>query len=123
MAKIFLDTSRFIDLTQGRGDQGFAQQLDDHQVYISPLSTHVMFYTYHLSVPNFAANGTISQFDIIDLNKGIHDKALLGPTPDLEDNIQLHSAAEVDCEYFLTRDDKLLKMRFFGKTQILEEIR
>lgn len=36
----------------------------------------------------------------------------------LEDNIQLHSAAEAECDFFLTSDDKLLKIKFFGKTEI-----
>lgn len=45
-------------------------------------------------------------------------KALEGPTVDFEDNTQLHSAAEAECDYFLTNDEKLLKMKFFGKTRL-----
>lgn len=42
-----------------------------------------------------------------------------GPTKDLEDNIQLHSAAEAESDIFLTADKKLVDMKFFGKTQII----
>lgn len=44
------------------------------------------------------------------------------PTSDLEDNIQLHSAAEADCDYFLTSDKKLLAMIYFGKTKIVSTL-
>lgn len=122
MAKIFLDTNAFIDLVEGRGNKDLAQNIDQQVVYISPLSTHIMFYVEKKTVPNHAANATISQFRVVDFARDIHDKSLEGPTPDYEDNIQLHSAAEADCDYFLTNDKKLLKMRFFGKTQIIASI-
>ena len=52
------------------------------------------------------------------LTEYILDKALQGPTKDLEDNIQLHSAAEADCDFFITRDRQLLALGYFGKTKI-----
>lgn len=67
-------------------------------------------------------NSFISDFNIIDLDKDILDKALESPTKDLEDNIQLHSAAEAECDYFLTEDKGLLKMKFFGKTKIVKNL-
>lgn len=35
---------------------------------------------------------------------------------------QLHSAAEAECDYFLTSDKKLLAMKFFGKTRIVSTL-
>ncbi len=122
MARIFLDTNILIDLIQDRGNQHIAQELDQHTAYISPLSTHILFYSQKIKVPNPSAIGTISQFEVVDLSKAILDKSLVGPTPDLEDNIQLHSAAESDCDLFLTHDANLLKISFFGKTKIVSNI-
>lgn len=117
MAKIFLDANRLIDLSEGRGDKNLATSLALHQVYISTLSAHIMFYVGKISVPNYSANATISSFKIVDLSKNILEDSLSGPTPDLEDNIQLHSCAEEDCDYFLTNDKNILKMKFFGKAR------
>lgn len=119
MAKIFLDTNIFIDLIEGRGNKNTAQDLDGQKVYISPLSTHIMFYVGKKKVPDHVVNAIISQFETVNLTKEIHSNSLDGPTPDLEDNIQLHSAVEANCDYFLTNDEKLLKMKFFGKTKIV----
>lgn len=118
MAKVFLDTNKLIDISEGRGEKNLAQSLRNHDVYISPLSAHIMFYTGKFKVPNLVAKATISQFKIIDLTKKILTQSLDGPTSDLEDNIQLHSAAEADCDIFLTQDKRLLQMKFFGKTRI-----
>lgn len=41
---------------------------------------------------------------------------------DLEDNIQLNSAIKADCNFFLTFDKKLLKMKFFGKMKIVSSL-
>ncbi|MDO8576758.1 MAG: hypothetical protein Q7R82_00265 [Candidatus Daviesbacteria bacterium] len=81
-----------------------------------------MFYARKLKVPDQEINELQKQFGIVPLNKYILDKALIGPINDLEDNIQLHSATEADCDIFLTSDAKLLKLKFFGKMQILSEI-
>lgn len=55
---------------------------------------------------------------MIDFSEDILDKALDGPSADLEDNIQLHSAAEAEADLFLTNDEGLLNLKFFGKTEI-----
>ncbi len=60
----------------------------------------------------------ITSSNLINLSQDILDKALVGPTKDLEDNIQLHSAIKADCDIFLTYDTQLLKLGFFGKTKI-----
>lgn len=122
MTTIFLDTNTFIDLVEGWGNEDLAQSIDGQVVYISPLSTHIMFYVEKKAIPDHAANATISQFEIVNLTKEIHDKSLEGPTADYEDNIQLHSAAEASCNYFLTRDKKILKLGFFGKTKIVPSL-
>lgn len=122
MARIFLDTNIFIDLVEGRGNKNIASEIGGHHVYISSLSTHIMFYVGKKKVPDQAVNGTVSQFDIADLTKEIHDNSLNGPTSDFEDNVQLHSASETECDYLLTNDKKLLKMKFFGKTRISDRL-
>jgi len=61
-------------------------------------------------------------YNIIDITSDILNKALSGPTTDLVENIQLHIAANRNCDYFLTSDEKILKMKFFGKTQLVNHI-
>ncbi len=122
MAKIFLDTNIFIDLIENRGNKHLAQDLNGQKIYVSPLSTHIMFYVGKKRVPDHATSATVSLFEIVDFTIKIHSNSLNGPTSDLEDNIQLHSAAEASCDYFLTNDDKLLKMKFFGKTKIVSSL-
>lgn len=118
MAKVYLDANTLIDLTEKRGNKNLALIFDQGEVYISPLSAHILFYSYKRKVPDTQATETLSHFHIVGLSKDILDHALEGPTPDLEDNIQLHSAAEAECDYFLTRDKNLLAMKFFGKARI-----
>ncbi|OGH22078.1 MAG: hypothetical protein A3F31_00025 [Candidatus Levybacteria bacterium RIFCSPHIGHO2_12_FULL_38_12] len=61
-------------------------------------------------------------FNLIDLRQDILRRALENPTDDLEDNIQLHSTAEAACDFFLTLDRKLLKLKFFGKTRLVSSL-
>lgn len=116
MARIFLDANFYIDVTYRSKEKW--KQLEGNLLFISPLSTHILFYTQKIKVPNEAFNELKDQFGIVPLTKFVIDKALLGPTRDLEDNIQLHSAAEAECDIFLTEDQKLLDMKFFGKVKI-----
>lgn len=127
MARVFLDTnfyfelqretsSAYIDVTKTTKEKW--KRLRGNLLFISPLSTHILFYARKLKVPDQEVNELQEQFGIVPLTKFILDKALEGPTTDLEDNIQLHSAAEADCGYFLTNDQKLLNLKFFGKTEI-----
>ncbi|OGK15042.1 hypothetical protein A2690_02940 [Candidatus Roizmanbacteria bacterium RIFCSPHIGHO2_01_FULL_39_12b] len=74
---------------------------------------------HKIKIPNKKLSSFIDDFTLIDLDKNIINKFLKGPTNDLKDNIHLHSAAEEDCDIFLTFDKKLLAMRFFGKAQIM----
>ena len=119
MARVFLDTNLYIDVIKRAKERW--ESLRANLVFISPLSTHILFYTSKLSVPNQEVNELQEQFGIVILTKEVLNRSLVGPTKDLEDNIQLHSAAEAECDLFLSNDEKLLKMKFFGKVQILSD--
>lgn len=118
MAKVFVDTNCFIGLAN-RIPEIDSETLDTHQGFISTLSCHILFYVNKIKVPHAGLNSFIENFNLINFDNKILTKSLVGPTQDLEDNIQLHSAAEKECEIFLTLDKKLLEMKFFGKTQII----
>lgn len=120
MVRVYLDTNVYIDVTYRNPE--IITQLIDHAIYYSPLSTHILFYAFKMKIPQPTIEVVESKFKIVDLTADILQNALRGPTEDLEDNIQLHSAAEAFCEYFLTNDTKLLDMKFFGKTKILSSI-
>lgn len=117
MARVFLDTNLYIDVVKRSKEKW--EYLRNELLFISPLSTHILFYTSKLKVPNEEVDQLHDQFGIVPLNQELLAKALIGPTVDLEDNIQLHSAVEAKCNLFLTQDTRLLKMKFFGKVQIL----
>ena len=120
MARAFLDTNIYIDVIERAKEKW--EHLRAGLLFISPLSTHILFYSSKLKVPNKEIEQLKDQFGVVPLTKDILDKALEGPTNDLEDNIQLHSAAEAECDVFLTNDKKLLDLKFFGKTKILRDL-
>lgn len=120
MARVFLDTNLYIDITKRAKEK--IKPLDGNLLFISPLSTHILFYSQKLKTPDEEVNKMQEQFGIVPLTKRILGKALEGPTKDLEDNIQLHSAAEAECDIFLTEDEKLLNLKFFGKTRIKDSL-
>ena len=121
MARVFLDTNFYIDVTKRAQEKWIA--LRENLLFISPLSTHILFYARKLKVPDKEINQLQKQFGIVPFTNEILDKALQGPATDLEDNIQLHSATEVEADLFLTEDKKLLDMKFFGKTRIANSAR
>lgn len=121
MAKVFLDANKFIDLVEKRSEISI-DEFGQHNVFISPLSAHILIYITKKKVPYRRLNETIGNFSLVDFDWSICYKALEGPTDDLEDNVQLHSAAEAQCDVFLTNDKKLINMKFFGKTRILPEL-
>ncbi len=117
MAKVFLDANFFIGLVN-RAPEMDHGILDQHQGFVSILSCHILFYVNKVKVPDIATNSFVADFNLVELTQNILDKALTGPTDDLEDNIQLHSAIDGDCDVFLTADEGLLKLKFFGKMEI-----
>lgn len=121
MARIFLDANYFIDLLEERTDVDLNQHLD-HQLFVSPLSVHILFYLYKYKIPNTKIINFIHYFSFIAFDEDIVSKSLDGPTSDFEDNVQLHSAAEVNCDIFLTRDQGLLERKFFGKAKMMEHL-
>lgn len=121
MARIFLDTNIFIDLVEKR-KQITLDELNANNLFISPLSAHILMYIAKRKIPYQRLNNIINSFMLVPFDESITNSSLVGPTNDLEDNIQLHSAAEADCDIFLTSDAKLLNLKFFGKVQILPQI-
>ncbi|NCO11969.1 PIN domain-containing protein [Candidatus Pacearchaeota archaeon] len=121
MAKIFLDTNILVDILSNRSDLN-PEILDHHDLYISVLSIHITAYLLKIEIPNKHFNEVINTCKITDLDKNIYQLASKGPNKDLEDNIQLHSCAQADCDYFLTNDKELLKMIYFGKTKIINTL-
>lgn len=122
MARVFLDTNIFIDAIHRAPEKQILETLEGKVIYVSPLSFHIYCYTFKIKIPNKKVALQKEKFHLSDFSENILEKALEGPTADLEDNIQLHSAAEADCDIFLTSDEKLLKIKFFGKVQILPEL-
>lgn len=118
MAKIFLDTNIFIDAIHRAPEKQILETLEGNLLYTSTLSFHIYCYSFKIKIPNKRVALQREKFQTVDFSSDILEKALAGPTADLEDNIQLHSAVEADCDIFLTSDEKLLKLKFFGKMEI-----
>jgi|SRR3989344_1366301 len=118
MAKIFLDTNYFIDAVVRKPEKQIRDSLEGNILFISVLSLHIYCYVYKIKIPNTILLSQVEKFQLVDITQDLANKALLGPTSDFEDNAQLHSAAEAECDTFLTEDRKLLDMKFFGKVKI-----
>lgn len=123
MAKIFLDTNYFIDAIHRKPEKQIIDVLEGHVIYISPLSFHIYCYTYKIKIPNKKVLLQKEKFHLVDFSESILERAMDNPTPDFEDNVQLHSAVDADCGYFLTNDSKLLKMKFFGKVKLASSLK
>ena len=121
MAKIFLDTNAFIDIVEKR-DRELLDQLSSNQLFLAAYSIPVWFYVYKHSVPNPNTEKLFKTFNVVDTTSDIISRSLVGPTKDLEDNIQLHSASDSGCEVFLTKDKDLLKLGYFGKVRVCESL-
>lgn len=121
MVRVFLDTNYFIDLVNQRNDVKLSN-LGTNAPFISPLSAHITMYVNKRKVPCPELAKILEMFSFVPFDTAITNKALIGPTSDIEDNVQLHSASTAVCDYFLTRDKKLLAMKFFGKTRIVSKI-
>ena len=118
MARVFLDTNIFIDLFEKRKNQTTLYSSKE-KLFISPLSLHILLYVFKHKVPYLPLSDIEEIFTLITFDESLSYKALRGPTNDFEDNVQLHSAAAAECDFFLTADKKLLRMKYFGKTQMI----
>jgi hypothetical protein len=117
MAKIFLDTNIYIDVLCKRTDRDLSD-FEGHELYISPLSIHILTYVNKYAIPHDVVAVNTEVFNIVPFDGLVSQNALIGPTSDFEDNVQLHSATLADCDFFLTEDKKLLKMKFFGRMKV-----
>lgn len=120
MAKAFLDTNYLLDIFMRK-----SKQLSDTgygDLFFSPLSFPTISYVHKLQMPNEVLIKILQDLFVVNLTDTILKKSLIGPTPDIEDNIQLHSASQAHCDYFLTSDKKLLKLGYFGQTKIVSSL-
>lgn len=120
MDKVFLDTNFILDIAFRKKE--VILMLEGYLVVISPLSLHILCYINKIKIPNKDLSTFLEEYEIVNLTKKLIKRCVQGPTNDLEDNIQLHSASESECDIFLTNDKKLLKMKFFGKMRIVSTI-
>lgn len=121
MEKIFLDTNTFIDLVESR-DLNLRKVLSSNEIYASVASIGIWTYVYKKNVPNKKLLDLFDTFNFVENTNEIAKKAMLGPTKDYEDNVQLHSSVESLCEIFLTKDKDLLKLGYFGKVAIKDSL-
>lgn len=117
MAKVFVDTNILIDLVEER-KSAISGHLNGHDLFISPLSFHILLYVTKQKIPYAKLNNIVSNFLVVSFDSNIAYTSLEGPTTDFEDNVQLLSASYAECDIFLTNDEGLLKLKFFGKTEI-----
>ena len=122
MARVFLDTNFVIETIGLRRSKIASQNLSGHIAFVSPLTIHIMCYSFKIDIPDKRIDNFVDQVDLIDFTDDLTAIALSGPTNDFEDNIQLHSAVQANADFFLTNDDDLLKMKFFGKTKIVNKL-
>jgi len=110
MAHIFLDANCLIDLIENR-DLNLADKLAGHQISTSALSIHILCYIGKYHIPSPIVTQLTKLISVVGISSSSVKQSLKGPTPDFEDNIQLFSAQAVACDYFLTRDQALLKQK------------
>ncbi len=121
MARIFLDTNFFIDLIEKRREIPF-KKFKSHSLFLSILTLHIYIYLYKIKLPNKKIDKLLDYFNIVALDEKVFLPSFKGPFSDFEDNIQLHSAAVSECNLYLTGDKKILKLKYFGKTKIIENL-
>ena len=118
MAQILIDANCLIDVF-GHRDENLATLLDPHQLSISALSRHIFAYIEKLHMPTSLLPQISTLVHVVNLTSIIINHSTQEPTPDFEDNIQLHSAVAIGSQYFLTRDKHLLKMKEWQKVKII----
>lgn len=108
MANIYLDANCLVDLIEKR-DLELANLLAPHQTNASILSIHILCYLAKYSIPSKVITELEKNIRILAIPNQIIKQSITGPSADLEDNLQLWSAKYYGCDYFLTRDQKILK--------------
>jgi predicted nucleic acid-binding protein len=121
MANVFLDANALITIIEQRPGL-LLKNLDGYTLLYSPLSIHIWAYLYKSKMPQEALINFLNGLTSVNLDESITNLALLGPTKDFEDNVQLHSAKKSDCEFFLTFDKDLLKMKKFASVKIVNNL-
>lgn len=122
MANIYLDANVLVDLI---GDNKFHYDemlSKGNKVVVSALNIHILFYVSKAKVPSAIIKSLIKSMILVEMGKIKVNESLKGPTVDFEDNVQLHSAVMGKCDYFLTQDKKLLKMKHFGDVKICDKL-
>jgi len=120
MAKAFLDTNYILDIFMRRSRK--LSEVGNNDLFFSPLSFPTICYVHKLHMPDEKLQSILKDLFVVNFTDTILKKSLNGPTPDIEDNIQLHSAALSHCDYFLTSDKQLLKMKYFGQMEIVSNL-
>lgn len=119
MVDLFLDANFFISIVERRKDVDLKEFLSN-KLFISVLSIHILTYLYKYRMPDKKLMNLLEEsYNIVDFSRKISNGALQGPTDDFEDNVQLHSATQAECDLFLTEDKKLLSLKFFGKARMV----
>ena len=59
MANIFVDTNLFFDITIR--DRKKAKMLQNHNLYVSPLTYHIYYYSEKINVPDVNLNKTLKK--------------------------------------------------------------
>ena len=117
MENLFLDANVICDIF-ARDKYHLLKKFANDKIYISALSLHILCYAGKIVMPDEEMLRKFDKMNIVDLSSQIAERAFLGPTKDYEDNIQLHSCAICLADIFYTSDKGLLKLGYFGSTQI-----
>jgi len=123
MALVFLDANILFDILEDRRDINLRSLVNNH-LFCSTLTIHIYNYLYKKKMPDKKLTKSLNRLEIefVPMNSEIVRSALEGPTADFEDNVQLYSAAEAECDYFLTNDGDLVDTKSFGKVRIVPEV-
>ena len=118
MPKIFLDACIFIDIISNR--QAFdLTALEGNRPAISALTIHIAHYVAKATCPDQAIINLASKLIITSIPLSLAHRAMFDPTTDYEDNLQLLSALEAQCDLFITDDKTLLKLKKIKGLQII----
>ena len=121
MASIFLDVNELVSLIKNERSDIWGE-LQRQRLVVSVLSWHIVCYLLKWKIPHGKLSDLYDSLVSVEMKRSIVKRAMEGPTDDFEDNVQLHLAVEAECDYFLTLDKKLLKMKYFGKMVICDKL-